>query len=820
MIIISSIIIAIFFSGGIITYADIKKQEEDLVTNIETHARIASANSASALVSNDPYFAAEILHTLSMITEIDEARIYTSEGKEFANYQRLGLYSKTQKNFLTQDFKVVTPISNDGEEIGLLIITANKHELFPSVVEHLIVVILAFVFTGILVYFWSIRLQNYIYKPINHMLSVTQEVRKNDNYTVRVSKFYDDELGMLTDDFNLMLNKIEKRDQDLECQVKERTQQLEIRNKKLAKEMQDKIQAQEKLYESEKRFRNTFASAAIGMMLVSRDGAIIQCNHAICEMLGFEEEELQNKTFLDITYHEDREIGLYERERVVNGEVDHFRVEKRYCRKDGEMMWGLTTVSGVFDKDSKFLYFIAQMIDITEENRLSEELNYRASHDVLTGLLNRKEFETRIQKAWDRARDDEVTHILCYIDLDQFKVINDSCGHVAGDELLRQIASLLEESVRSQDSVARLGGDEFGVLMEYCSLSDGADIAEKIRKKIETLQFVWKDNRFKVASSIGVVEINSESSSVTELLQQADTACFGAKDAGRNMVSIYRATDTAIIYRRSEMQWVHRIQEAIEDDRFLLCAQPIVPTDGSDKGVHIEVLVRLISDKGEEIPPGAFLPAAERYGLITNIDRWVISHTLDWMQKNSVYVQEQMTLCTINLSGLTLSDDKFLSTLIDELYNRNISCEKVCFEITETAIIANLSKATNFIRSLRRLGCKFSLDDFGSGLSSFAYLKTLQVDFIKIDGMFVRDILKDPVDLALVRSINEMGKVMGKKTIAEFVETQEIFEKIIELGIDYAQGFGVGEVKPLSEYSNADDTIYRTNKGFKLQVVK
>ena len=717
-------------------------------------------------------------------------------------------------------FNVFVPVSHNGKDIGVLVVTASKQQLYIHLIEHLLVTVVVLFFVGILTYLWSIRLQNYIYKPIKHMLSTTREVRYNNNYSARVKKFYNDELGLLADAFNLMLAQVEFRDLDLEQQVSDRTKELELRNKKLADEMRVRVKAQAKLYESEKRFRSTFSSAAIGMLLLDKRGFIIQGNQAACDMLGYTENELQKLSITELTHEDYRGANIVEREKLYSGEIDHFRTEKRYLRKDGEVIWGLCTISSVFDKDGGFLYAICQMLDITEEYRLSKELSYQASHDVLTGLLNRREFESRIKQAWERARGEEGAHVLCYIDLDQFKVINDSCGHIAGDEMLRQIAGLLRENVRKHDSIARLGGDEFGILMEFCSLRHGLMVANNIRKQIEQFHFAWEDNRFKVGASIGVVEINTESSSVGELLKQADTACFAAKDEGRNRVSVYHSEDAVVAQRRGEMQWVHRIQEALDEDRLVLYVQPIVRTDGANEKTHMEVLVRLVTKEGEEVPPGAFLPAAERYGLVAKIDRWVVTHVLDWMQRNKNYVQQNINMCAINLSGVSLSESSFLEMLVDEIFARDISAEKLCFEITETALIANLSQASTFIRALRRLGCKFALDDFGSGLSSFAYLKNLQVDYLKIDGMFVRDIIRDPVDYALVRSINEMGKVMGKKTIAEFVENQQIFEMVKELGVDYAQGYGVGTIQPLLDLTNKSKQTHQNDTQTRLTVVK
>ena len=823
VIIISSIMIATMLSAGIILYVETKQSEEMLISNIEANARIASANSASALLQHNLNAAAEVLHSLSVVSAVRSARIYDLNNTVVAEYMRksnVWLNSSSPKVESENQFNIAVPITHNGKIIGSLVVNASKAELSIRLIEHIVIVGVVFLFVGLFAYLWSIRLQNYIYRPIEHILSVTRQVRSGNDYSVRVQKYYNDELGLLADDFNLMLQQIEQRDHDLEKQVSDRTQELEKRNYKLANEIRFRLKAQAKLHESEKRFRSTFSNAAIGMILLDRKGNIIQVNNAVCTMLGYEEKDLQRMTVAEITYSEDRDMNAVEREKLLNGEIDHFRAEKRYMRKDGETIWGLSTISGVYDKDGEFLYAISQVLDITEEYRLSKELSYQASHDVLTGLLNRREFELRVNKAWERSRDKEGVHVLCYIDLDQFKIINDSCGHIAGDEMLRQIAALLRENTRKHDSVARLGGDEFGVLMEFCSMRHGLMVAGNLRKQIEQLQFVWDDNRFKVAGSIGVVEINAQSNSVAELLKQADSACFTAKEEGRNRVNVYRSEDAAVVQRRGEMQWVRRIQEAIDEDRLILYSQPIVPTDSSEKGLHMEVLVRLLTKEGEEVPPGAFLPAAERYGLATNIDHWVVTHVFDWMQKNREYVQTHVNVCAINLSGLTLSDSTFLDKIIDELYARELSAEKLCFEITETALIANLSLATTFIRALRRLGCKFALDDFGSGLSSFAYLKNLQVDYLKIDGMFVRDMMRDPIDYALVRAINEMGKVMGKKTIAEFVESEELFVEVKKLGIDYAQGYGVGSIKPLLDLPVNMRKLHYNDTQTRLRVVK
>ena len=812
---------AIFLSGGVLILAHYEEQLNSLISKVEVHARIASANSSIALVNKDNEIGSEILHSLSIEPAITGAIIYDLTQNNFASYFRDSDFNQSGKySDSAMYFRVYAPITHNGLEIGRLVVLATKKELYVGFFEHLAITTVIFIITGILAYIVSIKLQGYISKPINHMVAVAKSVSANNDYTVRVEKYFDDEIGILTDNFNSMLEHIHKRDNTLENEVENRMLELKEKNIKLSAEVDSRIRMEIKLLESEKKFRSTFSNAAIAMMLVDRSGYIIQANKAVYNILGYEEGELIGKTFMDITHEEDIKRSADERRKLIDGELEFYRLQKRLVRKNGDIIWGLQTVSGVFDEIGNFQYAISQIIDMTEETRLSNELTYQANHDVLTGLINRREFEKRIHEAWRIAHTGVDMHILCFIDLDQFKVINDSCGHVAGDEMLRQVALVLKQSMRKGDSVARLGGDEFGILMQHCSLKNGVDVIESLRKQIESFQFIWDDNRFKVAASIGLVQIDAASSGVVELLKQADTACFVAKEEGRNRINIYSSDDEAISQRRGEMQWLNRIQSAIDENRLLLNTQPIVPINHDEHGIHVELLVRLITEQGEIVQPGSFLPAAERYGISPQIDRWVVNHVFEWMSSNSEFVVSNINTIAINLSGLTMSDDIFLEDLVDAIFKYDIPAEKLCFEITETALVANLSKARKFIQALRRLGCKFSLDDFGSGLSSFAYLKNLQVDYLKIDGMFVRDIMKDPVDYALVKSIHEMGKVMGKKTIAEFVENKNILEKVKEIGVDYAQGYGVGEVIALQDLTNYSVCHEEKNIKEKLRLVK
>jgi diguanylate cyclase (GGDEF)-like protein/PAS domain S-box-containing protein len=439
--------------------------------------------------------------------------------------------------------------------------------------------------------------------------------------------------------------------------------------------------------------------------------------------------------------------------------------------------------------------------DITERNRLARKASYDAGHDALTGLVNRRGFEARLQQALDAAHDNGISHALVYLDLDQFKVVNDTKGHAAGDELLRQLAIALQKPLRKRDTFARLGGDEFGILLEHCSLTQAHRVTEDIRAAIANYRFHWEGQPFQIGASMGLVSVDADSATIVELLRRADVACYAAKDAGRNRLHIYRENDSQLAKRRGEMQWVGWIQRALEEDRFELFQQPIAPlaaTSLPSTDFRFEVLLRLRAEDGAIVAPGAFLPSAERYGLATQIDRWVIRQALLQLAAHPAFV-ERLARCAINLSGHSLADDAMADFIEGELTQAGIAPEKLCFEVTETAAIANLGAATELFGRLQALGCTFALDDFGSGLSSFAYLKSLPVDYLKIDGVFVKGIAGDPIDYAIVKSINELGQATGKRTIAEYAENDAVIDKLRELGVNYAQGYGIARPAPLSE---------------------
>ncbi len=419
-------------------------------------------------------------------------------------------------------------------------------------------------------------------------------------------------------------------------------------------------------------------------------------------------------------------------------------------------------------------------------------IEHLAYHDVLTGLYNRAEFERRLGEALKSASADNQS-ALFYLDLDQFKIINDTCGHVAGDEMLKQVTALLKEPVRGSDILARLGGDEFGVLLEHCSLAHAEEVAERMLHLVSEFRFSWQDRIFTIGVSIGLVMLDSPEQTQTELMRAADMACYAAKDKGRGRIHVYHPDDAELVQRRGEMEWVSKITNALQDNHFVLHRQRIIALDGSTGGPCYEFLLRLKVSDGKLILPGAFIPAAERYDLMPKLDRWVLTQVFAHLAMEfKASKAKAHGIYFINLSGASLGDETFSHFVQQALLGSGIPPQSVCLEVTETAAIANLNHALSFIDYVKSLGCKVALDDFGTGLSSFSYLKSFAAaDYLKIDGGFVRDMLQDPMDEAIVQAINNIGHVAGMKTIAEFVENAEIQARLTAIGVDYAQGFGI-----------------------------
>jgi diguanylate cyclase (GGDEF)-like protein/PAS domain S-box-containing protein len=452
------------------------------------------------------------------------------------------------------------------------------------------------------------------------------------------------------------------------------------------------------------------------------------------------------------------------------------------------------TLSPIRDGNDSSIGTVLVFRDVSAQRKLARELNYQATHDELTGLVNRREFERRLSRVLEAAAPGD-PHALLYLDLDQFKVVNDQCGHTAGDELLRQIAVQLQSRIRTRDTLARLGGDEFGVLLEHCPLEEAERVAQGVREAVQNFRFAWEDKSFAIAVTIGLLPINVPGMSLAAALGAADAACYAAKEGGRNRVHVYQPDDQDLLKRHGDMRWLPRIQSALAGGHFRLFLQPILPLQpGSGDDECAEVLLRLCDGEGRHILPGAFLPAAERYNQVVSIDRWVLDEVLSYMETTPA---QRGRRYTINLSAQALPDNNFLDFAVERIHRSQVTPSALCFEINENAAIADLRRVRQFIAVLKELGCCFALDDFGAGFSSFGYLKSLDVDFLKIDGRLVRGMRENPVDQAMVESIHRIGHVMGLKTIAEWVETRELAQDLEAMGIEYGQGYFWGVPRPL-----------------------
>jgi diguanylate cyclase (GGDEF)-like protein/PAS domain S-box-containing protein len=553
---------------------------------------------------------------------------------------------------------------------------------------------------------------------------------------------------------------------------------------------------EEALFREKESAQITLQSIGDGVVTTDAKGVIDYLNPVAEALTGWRLEDSQGRAIEEVfrAFHEETCEPLENPLAVAIRRTRSIKSVRPMLliRRDGNEIYVESTASPIRDGSGAVSGGVLVFHDVSEARELNRRLSYHASHDVLTGLVNRREFESRMERALKSAKAHETSYALCYLDLDQFKIINDTCGHSAGDALLGQVGALLKSKVRWRDTLARLGGDEFGIMLESCSLDEAMRTAESLREAVRNFKFTWEERTFRLGASIGVVPLSAENADVASVLSAADSACQAAKECGRNRVHSFEENDIDLMRRRREMQWAARINTALEEGRFELFRQTILPLQQPEVGTHYELLLRMRDESGKIVAPDNFMTAAERYGITPSIDRWVIENAFRWLVSEADE-REKLAMCSINLSGQSLGDDKFLPYVIDQFHRSGLDATKICFEITETAAIASFSQANRFIQALKELGCKFALDDFGTGLSSFGYLKHFPVDFLKIDGSFVKEILHDPIDREMVRSINEIGHLTGKQTIAEFAENADIINMLRSLGVDYAQGYGISQ---------------------------
>lgn len=567
----------------------------------------------------------------------------------------------------------------------------------------------------------------------------------------------------------------------------------------LRRQAREKAKAISALASSQSRNMAIMQSALDCIISINAQGLVTEINPATEKTFGYSRASMLGQDLARLIIppelREKHHSGLKRCIETGESRILGSRIEIMAMHADGHQFPVELAVTRI--NENKETIFTAYLRDLTEAHKLKQELTYQASHDALTGLINRRVFEEHLERVIFEA-DEKSYHCMLFMDLDQFKVVNDSSGHVAGDELLRQISQLFQQRKRASDTLARLGGDEFALLLEGCPLEKARNVASKLVEDVQKYHFYWEEKVFNVGLSIGLVPVQGKAVNYSELISAADAACYKAKEEGRNRYHVFTYDDEELTQRRGELNWISRIQEAIEQDHFVLYRQTIqpVPVNREVGKLHCEILLRMKDADGNIIGPDQFIPAAERYNLMKSIDKWVIEKTFDWLSSFGKNL-DRINLCSINLSGHTITDSAIASFIHDMLKKYNLPAKIICFEITETVAITNLVKATRFLDELHKSGFSFALDDFGSGVSSFGYLKNLPVDYLKIDGQFVKDITTNPINLAMVKSINEIGHVMGKETIAEYAEDHETVNLLQEIGVDFIQGFAFSRPMPI-----------------------
>ncbi len=569
----------------------------------------------------------------------------------------------------------------------------------------------------------------------------------------------------------------------------------------------ERKRAEQAVFEEKERAEVTLQSIGDAVISTDATGRIDYMNPVAESLTGWNADEARGRAIVDVLNlvseqkHEPlenpllRALGRSEVRGEGRGGEPGIGDHSVLVTRSGQEVAIQESAAPICNRQGRMIGAVIVFHDVTKERRLKRALAYQASHDALTGLINRREFDNRLQAAVQRAQRGEDQHALLYIDLDQFKVVNDTCGHQAGDRLLRDVTGLLQTRIRASDTIARLGGDEFGVLLEGCTLDQATRIAESARQSIRDYRFVWGASALSVGASIGVVEIKRDTENVAAVMSAADIACYAAKDGGRNRIHVYDSD--GVSSRHREMHWVARVTRAAEENRLELFFQPIAAIGSTSRPRFHELTVKLRGDDGELVPPSEFIPAAERYNAMSIIDRWVVEQAVNLLKQRQQR-GAPLPMLAVNVSGTSLNEQSFVDLALASLADPQIA-GAVCFEITETAAVTNLADAIHFMRELKTRGCKFALDDFGTGLSSFMYLRTLPVDFLKIDGQFIAQIAADPVDRSMVEAIGKVGRALGIATIAECVETAVVLEELKRLGVDYAQGYFIARPLPIAQ---------------------
>ncbi|WP_156901895.1 EAL domain-containing protein [Azohydromonas australica] len=648
-----------------------------------------------------------------------------------------------------------------------------KQMLWTSILTGLLVLL-----TGVLVL--HVALAAFVTRPLARLMATVVTLRESPlDLTRRAPVASDDEVGRLGQAFNDLLERLHKST---------------VSRGALEQAMTELRTLSDALYAQKERAEVTLRSIAEGVVTTDAQGSVGYLN-PVAEMLtGWTAAEASGRALHEVVRLLDTRTQA-----MVADPLDMApqASELELLRRDGSALSIRHSVAQMHDRAGQAAGHVLTLRDVSEERRVAHRRTWEASHDVLTGLPNRREFEHQVQAALEEARGRGRQYAVCFMDLDRFKIVNDNGGHAAGDELLRQVAGLLAERIRLTDTLARMGGDEFALLLPGCTVECARVIANDLLSAVDQLRFEYKGKVFTVGLSIGLAALTAESVDASEVLGMADAACYWAKEQGRQRACVYRVGDQELAMRQREKGWVTRITAALDDNRFVLHHQTYLAlTPSGQERTHLEVLLRMIDEEGRLVAPGSFLPAAERYHLMPAIDRWVIQAVFAGYRALAQRFAKPLT-CAINLSGNSLNADGLLEFIQEQALLHALPPDAICFEITETAAINNLRHAREFMAQCRELGMRFALDDFGTGTSSFGYLRSLPVDYLKIDGSFVRNLNADSINRAMTETIHRIGRIMGLRTVAEFVENDEIIATLRDIGVDFAQGYGVSKPTPL-----------------------
>lgn len=776
---------------SIFIYDLVSRQQSFLIAESQAAttgiAKTLAANSIPWVLSNDVAGLEEIITSQSQQSNVKFAMVLDPRGKilayfnvdapndkksaQFIDIERRLSNPKELITFFDNDqvIDVAAPILVNDTLIGWARVQMSRKNISNSIQfitqEGLIYTLFAILIGTLFAWIMGNNLTKGIYLLIN----ATQRVRAGER-GVKIELNRHDELEKLALNFQSMLL-------DLEANEKA-------------------------LYAEKERAEITLKSIGDGVITTDNQGKVTYLNPVSERLTGWNNCAAKGQPIEEVfrIFHE-RTM-----EPAVNPALHSMKTRKIIglanhtvlISRNGEQISIEDSGAPIIDNQNEVIGSVLVFHDATEARKLQDRLTWQATHDSLTGLKNRQAFENRLDELIDNAGQEQGRqHSLIYIDLDQFKIVNDTVGHSAGDHLLKQVATILEQQIRDSDLLARLGGDEFAVLLDNCSTENAETIAEKIRKQVSDYRFTWENRIFEIGASIGITNITGITSKAN-IMSQADMACYLAKDHGRNRIYIYRADDQILAKEFSQLDWVTKINQAIENKKFVLFAQKIENLQNTRRQSAYEILVRLQTEDGKLISPDQFLPAAERFNLMSKLDIYIIQHAFAWIREK----HDQIELLNINVSGQSLDNTQFNNSLLQILEENEDLNSKICFEITETAAITHMSASISFLHSIKNHGCQLALDDFGSGFSSFSWLKTLPVDYVKIDGSFILDVLSDPVDAAMVKAIHTISQEMNIQSIAEFVETQEVADWLKEVGIDYAQGYHFHKPSPIETILN------------------